>query len=185
MVRNIKINFDDIYDIRDITEDHRNSEFTSILRDGKLIPIYMQISNETHELMQDVYNLAFGPLKGRRIDDKAELAHFDYSKVFSTILFNALTYLTKNPTHSVGIDGSDNRRAYLYYHLLQRNFDYLSKYLSMAGLKYYVRITRFGKFQYDNPFDFTDIIPGVVPIQKDTELPWDLMFNYFMFKLKN
>jgi hypothetical protein len=26
-------------------------------------------------------------------------------------------------------------------------------------LKYYVRISRFGKTQYDNPFDFNDVVP--------------------------
>lgn len=185
MVQNLKIDFNDRYDVKKISGDYRNSRFTTILKDGVEVPLYIQISNETHELMPDVYNLSFGPMRGDRIDDKAELRHSDYSKVFSTILFDALKYLTENPSHSVGIDGSDNRRAYLYYHILQRNFDYLNKYFSLSGLKYYVRITRFGKLQYDNPFDFADIIPGVVSIEKDAELPWDNMFNYFILKLKD
>jgi hypothetical protein len=184
MIRSIKIDFDNKYNIRQITEDFRNSEFTTVLRDGKTIPIYIRISNETHELLPDVYNMSFGPLKGNKIDDKVELSHFDHSKVFSTILFSALKYLKENPTHSVGIDGSDYRRARLYYQILQRNYDYLYEKMELSGLKYYVRITRFGKMQYDNPFDFADIIPGITPIEKDIELPWDLMFNYFMFKLK-
>ncbi|MET0462033.1 MAG: hypothetical protein ABW007_02730 [Chitinophagaceae bacterium] len=185
MVRNVKIDFGNRYDLRQITEDFRNSEFTTVLRDGKIVPVYIQISNESHELMPDVYNMAFGPLKGNRIDDKAELAHFDHSKVFSTILFNAWNYLIENPTHSVGFDGSDYRRARLYYQILQKNFEYLNERLILSGLKYYVRITRFGKMQYDNPFDFADIIPGIATIKKEIELPWDQMFNYFIFKLKN
>jgi len=185
MVRDLKIDFDSRYEVFDISGDFRNCEFTIVLQDGATVPLCIQISNETHELLPDVYNLAFGPMKGNRIDDKAEIAHSDYSKVFSTILFNVLEYLEENPTHSIGMDGSDNRRAYLYYHILQQNFDYLSQYFDFPGLKYYVRITRFGKFQYDNPFDFTDIMPGLIPIGKGLKLPWDLMFNYFIFKIKN
>lgn len=79
----------------------------------------MEISNEAHELIPNVYNLAFGPTNARGdIDDKAQLTHKDYSKVFSTILFDGLIYLNSNRDHYLGIDGSDNARAYLYYKFL-------------------------------------------------------------------
>lgn len=38
----------------------------------------------------------------------------------------------------------------------------------MYGLKYYVRITRFEKNQYENPFDFGDIQPYPNRIHKGT-----------------
>ena len=185
MAINFKIDFTNKYQIENISEDMRESTFTTILQGGQQVPLYVKIDNKSHALLPDVYNLSFGPLRNGRIDDKAELSHADYSKVFSTILVSALIYLTNNPEHSLGIDGSDNRRAYLYYWALLRNFDYLDQYFHMSGLKYYVRITRFGKEQYDNPFDFVDIIPDTVPIKKDIKISPYLMYNYFTFKLKN
>jgi hypothetical protein len=41
------------------------------------------------------------------IDDKAELHHKDYSKVFSSILLTGFTYLKNNRDHYLGIDGSN------------------------------------------------------------------------------
>jgi hypothetical protein len=145
----------------------------------------VEISNETHELLPDVYNLAFGPLDAKgRINDKAELPHKDYSKVFSTILFEAWTYLKKNKDHYIGIDGSDNSRAYLYHMFIQRNYLYLNNYFNIYGIKYYVRITRFGKTQYDNPFDFSDIQTYPERIEHRVKIHLHLMYNYFIFNLK-
>lgn len=79
MVHNLKIDFDNNYDIEHISEDLRNSDFATILKDGSQVPLYLQISNQSHELLPDVYNPGFGPLKGNRIDDLAELPHQDYS----------------------------------------------------------------------------------------------------------
>jgi hypothetical protein len=53
----------------------------------------------------------------------------------------------------------------------------------MFGIKYYVRITRYGKTQYDNPFDFEDIQPYPDRIVKTTEWP-EHMYNYYTFKLR-
>jgi hypothetical protein len=135
--------------------------------------------------MTGVYNLAFGPVTEEgRINDKAELPHRNYSKVFSTILFFGYKYLLKNPDQMIGIDGSDNRRAVLYFRMIQRNYDYLGKYFEVFGLKYYVRMTRFGKRQYDNPFDFADILPSPEKIVKNMRLRLEWLYNYFIFKLK-
>ena len=132
-----------------------------------------------------MYNFAFGPPNQKgQIDDKAQLRHKDYSKVFSTILLAALTYLNRHKNHYLGIDGSDNSRAYMYYRILQLNYPYLDRYFKMFGLKYYVRITRFGKTQYDNPFDFDDIQPYPDRIQKGVRIHPKLMYNYFIFNLK-
>jgi hypothetical protein len=185
MAAGVTVDFDRRYDIDDISKDLRNSLFRTELQDGSTTPLKVEISNESHELIPDVYNLAFGPLDHRgRIDDKAELRHADYSKVFSTILLTAYTYLKSNPSHYLGIDGSDNRRAILYFRMLQRNYEYLSRYFNIYGLKYYVRITRFGKRQYDNPFDFTDIEPYPEEITKSMKISPELMYNYFIFNLQ-
>jgi len=150
------------------------------------MPLKVEISDTPHELFSDVYNLAFGPLNARgKIDDVAGLAHKDYSKTFSTILFAAIAFLEAYPEHSLGIDGSTNGRAFLYYRLIQQNFDYLNQYFDISGLKYYVRVSRFGKTQYDDPFDFEDIVPATIKIEKGMKIPPDKMYNYFIFELKN
>ncbi len=185
MALNLKIDFDNKYETDSISEDLRESSFTSLLSGNTSVALQVSISNQAHELLPNVYNLAFGPLKANgRIDDKAELTHQDYSKTFSTILLNGLTYLTANPDHYLGVDGSDNARAYLYYRTLQHNYDYLAQFFHFFGVKYYVRISRFGKTQYANPFDFEDIVFDPVRIEKNMVLPRQMMFNYFIFSLK-
>jgi hypothetical protein len=185
MAVNVKIDFDSLYDIENISPDLKFSSFRTQLNNGIEMPLVVRISNQSHALLPNVYNLSFGPLNAKgKLDDKAELTHSNYSKVFSTILFSALAYLETNPGHYLGIDGSDNARAYFYYRALQRNFGYLDKHFRMYGVKYYVRISRFGKTQYDNPFDFEDIIPYPFRIGKDDPISQDHMYNYFIFNLK-
>jgi hypothetical protein len=167
MAISVNIDFDNVYDINPLSEDLKISEFSTELQDGQHVPLRIEISNEPHELLPEVYNLAFGPLDAKgQIDDMAEITHSDHSRVFSSILLAGLTYLTEHPDQYLGIDGSNNARAYLYYRFLQRNFDYLDQFFEMYGLKYYVRISRFGKNQYDDPFDFNDIVPMTDRITK-------------------
>jgi|SRR6185312_3506535 len=181
----VKLDFDNTYEIDPLSDDLRVSSFTSELQDGSPAPLRVEISSEPHALLPSVFNLAFGPTNAKgEIDDRAEIAHKDYSKVFSSILLAGLTYLTDHPDQYLGIDGSNNARAYLYYRFLQRNFGYLDHFFEMYGLKYYVRISRFGKNQYDNPFDFDDVIPMTDRISIGMVIRSNLMYNYFIFKLK-
>lgn len=181
----LKIDFDNVYDIAPVPEDYNTSTFTTELADGSTIPLHVKISREAHELSENVFNLAFGPLNRRgEINDSVELEHRDYAKVFSTILSEAYAYLLNNPDHSLGIDGSDNRRAYLYHRLIKGNFEYLSKYFNLYGMKYYVRITRFGKQQYDNPFDFKDVHPELILLEKEAFMNTESLYNYYVFSLK-
>jgi hypothetical protein len=185
MAISVKIDFDAVYDINTPSDEITLANFEAELEDGTKKKLIVEISSEAHELMPNVYNLAFGPENERgEIDDKAQLKHKDYSKVFSTILLHAQAYLILHPNRYLGIDGSNNSRAILYYRFMLNNFDYLNKYFSMGALKYYVRITRFGKLQYDNPFDFEDILPSLVKITKDSPRRMDLMYNYFIFSKK-
>jgi len=180
----VKLDFDNPYHLDSVTEDLRMSVFRTELQDGTQIPLKVEISSQPHELLPGVFNLAFGPVNNKgKIDDKAELSHKDYSKVFSSILVTGMMYLTKNKDHYLGIDGSNNARAYLYYRFLQKNLDYLNQFIRIFGLKYYVRISRFGKNQYDNPFDFKDILPGTDRIIKGMRLNPEFMYNYFIFNL--
>jgi uncharacterized protein DUF6934 len=185
MAASFKIDFDTLYEIDQISEDLKDASFHSTLLNGHAVKLISKISNQSHALLPDVYNLAFGPLnKKGKIDDKAELNHSDYTRVFSTILFTALTYLKSNPDHYLGIDGSDNARAYFYYRAIKRNFPYLDQHFRMFGVKYFVRISRFGKTQYDNPFDFEEIMPYPFRIAGQDEMSQDKMYNYFIFNLQ-
>lgn len=178
----VKINFDDVYDISTTSCEMKSASFDTELADGSKEKLMVEISSQAHELMPNVYNLAFGPLKENgKIDDKAQLKHSDYSKAFSTILLHALAYLANHPDHYLGIDGSSNSRALLYYRTILDNFDYLSKHFEMRALKYYVRITRFGKYQYETPFDFQDIKPDAIRITRDSPRYPAFMYNYFIF----
>ena len=51
-------------------------------------------------------------------------------------------------------------------------------------MKYYVRITRFGKHQYENPFDFKDVKSAVVKITRDSPRYPEFLYNYFLFTKK-
>lgn len=186
MSASFTIDFESLYEIEQISEDLKYASFKTQLQNGNPLQLVTKISNQTHALLPDVYNLAFGPLnKKGKIDDKAELNHMDYSRVFSTILFTALTYLKSNPDHYLGVDGSDNARAYFYYRAIQRNFPYLDQHFRIFGVKYFVRISRFGKTQYDNPFDFDEILPYPYRIRKNDKISQDQMFNYFIFTLRS
>ena len=68
--------------------------------------------------------------------------------------------------------------------MLHVNFEYLSGYFEMYGLKYYVRMSRFGELQYENPFDFEDVFGNTVQLTKISARP-KLMYNYLIFSLRN
>jgi hypothetical protein len=185
MAARVKIDFGNIYEL-EVSPDLKLSRFNTLLENGDQVPLKVQISNDAHELMTNVYNLSFGPLNKRgKINDRAALFHNDYSRVFSTILLSALTYLKKNPQHYLGVDGSDNNRAYFYFRAMIRNFDYLNRHFTMYGMKYFVRISRLGKNQYDNPFDFEDVIVDPYKITSDHQISQDSMYNYFVFGLND
>lgn len=185
MASRINKDFDYVYDFEEISPDLKLSSFSTMLNNGAQLPLVVKISNHPHELIPSVYNMSFGPLnKQGKNDDKAEITHEDYSKVFSTILFAADVYLEQRPDHILGIDGSDNARAYYYFRTLMRNFSYLDQHFVMYGIKYFVKITRLGRTQYDNPFDFEDVIPYPDRLVPNQHVPQDLMYNYFIFTLK-
>lgn len=77
----VKINFDDVYDINMASDEMTLASFETELIDGSKKELIVEISPEAHELMPNVYNLAFGPPDANgEIDDKAQVKHKDYSK---------------------------------------------------------------------------------------------------------
>jgi hypothetical protein len=136
---NIKINLDDCYNIETLSGDLTLSKFETVLTDDSVVPIGILISDTPQAFLPDVYNLAFGPIDANgNIDDKIRITHKEHSKVFSTIVLAALTFLTNNPTRYLGIDGSNNARAYMYYRCIQNNFWYLAQHFDISGVNIYV-----------------------------------------------
>lgn len=187
MALNIKLDITNCYPIEMVTEDFTLSTFKGKLKNGEDIPIGIRVSDKEHPLLFDVYNLAFGPLTSdKQIDDKAKLPHLDHSKLFSTIVFSCMTFLTSNEDKYLGIDGSNNARAYLYYRCIQNNFDYLSQYFLIYGVNYYVRILRkVNTHDEYHPMDAEDIVATPIEIKKEAMVKYDKLYNYFIFRLKN
>ncbi len=187
MALNVKINFEDCYDIETIASDLSLSKFNTVLKNaGQVLPLGIQISNTVHPYLPDVYNLAFGPLlEDNKIDDKAKIQHENHSKVFSTIMFTALAFLTENKENFLGIDGSNNARAYMYYRCIQNNFDYLSQFFNIYGVNYYIRVLR--KLKDDNeshPIDNNDIKAIPKKVERNAIIQCEKLYNYFIFKLR-
>ncbi len=83
MAARVKIDFDNVFDLDEISSDLKITSFKTKLESGNEMPLKVKISNNAHELLPNVYNLSFGPLnKQGKIDDRAVLVHNDYSKVF-------------------------------------------------------------------------------------------------------
>jgi hypothetical protein len=142
------LNFEDTYPPIDVSGDLRIMHFNSF-GDEQVYLLRANIDNVPHYLMPDVYNLSFGPPEpgsATGVMDDVKVRHFDLDRVFSTLLLFAFTYLSNNPEHYIGIDGSCNRRALLYFKKIRQNLDSLHEYFKViAGVKYYARLKRFPK----------------------------------------
>ena len=186
MALNIKIDFNNTYDIEAISTDLTLNTFTTELVDGSKVALGIKISNQVHSLLPDVYNLSFGPFEeDGTIDDAARLTHADHSKAFSTIMFTALAFLNSNPGKYLGIDGSNNARAYLYFRIIQNNYEELTRYFDIYGVNYYVRVLRKSKdTDQSHPWDVGDIkaIPQV--IKQGEIIHPSKLYNYFIFRQK-
>jgi len=185
MALNIKIDFNDCYPVRTLNENFSLSFFNSTLQTGEKIPIGINISDEPHPLIPNVYNLAFGPLKANnQIDDKVKLYHQDHSKLFSTIVFTGLSFLRSNREKFLGIDGSNNARTYMYYRCIQNNYEYLKQFMNIYGVNYYIRILRKIKEEDDCfPFDEEDIKALPQTIVRHLPIKHEKLHNYFIFNL--
>ena len=185
MALNIKINFANTYPTLIIDKDLKSITFESELKDGSKIPLTIHINPEEHPYLKHVHNLSFGPMdKNNQIDDQIKLTHRNYSKVFSTIVFEAFSFLKQNPGKYLGIDGSNNARAYLYYRCIQNNLDYLSNCFIIYGINYYVRMLR-QQVDGDYIFDTDDLMAIPKEIQTNQPILSEKLYNYFIFQIKN
>ncbi|HYD90893.1 MAG TPA: hypothetical protein VEA37_05315, partial [Flavobacterium sp.] len=169
------------YEAVHLDDDFRHSTFESILINGTTVKLGIKISTTEHPFMPNVYNLGFGPLDGHfRIDDKARLTHQDHSKVFSTIVFTAHSFLKANEGKYLGFDGSNTARAYMYYRCIQNNYDYLNSIFNIYGIYYFLRVFRDGSDRNEPKDLFLApdlLLPGkIIPAHK--------LYNYFIFNNK-
>ncbi|WP_441576975.1 DUF6934 family protein [Chitinophaga sp. RAB17] len=185
MAFNLKINFDDCYETEILKADFSLSSFNTCLKNGKKERIGIHISDTVHPLIPDVHNLSFGPINNKgEIDDNVKLNHLNHSKFFSTIVLAAMTFLERKRSCFLGIDGSNNARAYMYYRCIQNNYSFLTQYFKIFGVNYYARILRKEKDEDSSyPIDVDDIFTLPKSIQKEVIITYEKLYNYFIFKL--
>jgi hypothetical protein len=185
MALNVKIDLENIYKVAARNAEQRASEFNTILASGEHVKLGIKISHTSHPLIPNTYNLAFGPVnRAGIVDDKARLSHQNYSKVFSTVLFEAMAFLKQHPFDYVGIDGSDNARANMYYRCIQNNLAYLNTIFTISGINYYIRMLRQAA-DGNCDLDTEDIITVSKPIESREVMPSEKLYNYFIFNLKS
>jgi hypothetical protein len=147
----IKINLSKAIDPLYVNEELTEFKFISIQKDGQSVELVVHIKENPIHLLPNVFNLAFGPLNADgQIDDTATLNHVDLNLVFSTIIFYTLAFLEGKSVVFVGIDGSDERRAYLYHRMFNSNYKYLSDIIVPIGVDWYVRLLRDNTIEMDN-----------------------------------
>lgn len=179
MALNIRIDVENRYEFTDVVSENYNHVFNSPLKNGTNCPIAIKIDKEEHPMIENVHNLAFGPLNERNeIDDRVKLSHTDHAKLFSTIVFASISYLSIHKHKFIGIDGSDTRRAYMYYRCIKNNFAYLNTLFDIYGVNYYLRMLRHNEYLSDDIM----IVPKRIT-DKDNTRHQDL-YNYFIFRTK-
>lgn len=180
----MKIDLENVYRIVAKNADQRASDFDTILTNTKRVRLGIRISRTPHPLIPNAYNLAFGPImRNGSIDDKARLSYEDYSRVFSTVLLEAMSFLERHPDNYVGIDGSDNARTYMYYRCIQNNFTYLSSIFTIIGVNYYIRMLRQGE-DGNCDLDTDDMHTKHKEIEANEIINPEKLYNYFIFNIK-
>lgn len=177
----IKIKLEDTYEPKYVRENLRYYIFDSEQKDGTVVELHVNIKERVDPLLPGVYNLGFGPLgPDGTINDKIKLKHRNTDKVFSSILLFALTFLNENPDIKIGIDGSNDARAYLYHRMFASNKDELADYFITIGVDWYVRLLR------DNTVELNDNgIPYFKPRPEpfDTERKSTDLYRYYLLAL--
>ncbi|WP_436488440.1 DUF6934 family protein [Chitinophaga sp. ARDCPP14] len=179
----IRINFEDTFEPIEVATDLTDIKFYSRLKNGKLILLKIEIRPLTDPLLPNVFNLAFGPLNEEgKINDEIKVNHSNIGKMFSTVLLFALSFLRKNNSSTIGVDGSNDIRAYLYHRMFQTNKKYLCDVIITIGVDWYVRLLRNNTVEKDNlGFPFFKPKPEQFDYQRSTK---DL-YRYYMFHLNN
>ena len=179
----VKINFEDTYELAAISPDLMEAAFNSLDKDGNPLLLKIIIEPPHNPLLPNVYNLCFGPPKDDgTIDDTARISHRDLNKLFSTIILFSLTFLQENPNVTIGLDGSNDVRAYLYHRIFCSIKEYLDEYFVALGVDWFVRLLRNGDYER-NADGSAFFKPRPEPF--DYERPAKDLYRYYMFHLRN
>jgi hypothetical protein len=178
----VKINFECTYELA-LTTDLMEATFNSYDKEGKSVFLKILIRPPKNPLLPNVYNLCFGPPTDKGvIDDTVQIYHEDLNKLFSTIILFCLTFLRVNPKASIGLDGSNDARAYLYHRIFRSNQAYLNEYFLAWGVDWFVRLMRNNDYER-RPDGFAFFKPK--PETFDYQRPASDLYRYYMFHLKN
>lgn len=178
----IKIDFEDTYEPIEVAEDLSFMTFYTEVTNAAPIILKVEISQLGEPLLPNVFNMSFGPiLQNGNMNDTAKINHQNKNKVFSTILLFSLVFLQSNPEMTIGIDGSNDIRAYLYHRMIQSNKEYLDEYFITIGVDWYVKLLRNGSIEVDSKG---------LPYFKPKPEPFDYqraaknLYRYYMYQLK-
>jgi hypothetical protein len=177
----ILLNLEDTFEPLSVSEDLTRYVFNSELNNNDIVELHVHINKHSDPLLPNVYNLGFGPIGvNGEIDDVIKLNHSNINKVFSTIILFAITFLQENNEMSIGIDGSNEVRAYLYHRMFKSNHDELSEFLITVGVDWYVKLLRNGTVETDdNGFAFFK--PRPEPF--DTTRKANDLYRYYLMSL--
>jgi hypothetical protein len=179
----IKVNLLETFELEFLSEDFMWMTFYAPLKDGGRVLLKVIVESLDDPLLPNTYNLAFGPFDSSgSVDDTARVFHNDPDKVFSTILLFCLAFLQTNTDLQIGLDGSDDSRAYLYHRMFHTNREYLNDYFEAIGVDWYLKVLRNGDFETDsNGQIFLRPKPESFNYSRS---PKDL-YRYYMFRLNN
>lgn len=177
----IKINFQKTIKPVNIAPDFRYMQFYSKLRNNENILLKVKIEPLENPLLPDVFNLAFGPQTGdENVDHDVKLDHAESDRVFSTIMLFGLWFLEKYPSTTIGINGADDARAYLYHRMFLTNKQYLEGYFTAYGVDWFVRLLRQGDLERDlHGLPFFKPKPEFIDCQR----PIRDLYQYYLFRL--
>ena len=178
----LKIDFENTYTPKNVASDFSSILFDSFDSNEKPLEIKVIIQMHPDQLLPNVYNLAFGvPDAKGNIDDEEQIKHFDTNKMFSTVLLSGYIFLQNHPNATIGIDGSNDVRAYWYHRMINTNKNYLTQFFTILGVDWYVRLMRDGQVELDsNKAPFFKPKPEAFNHSRPTA---DL-YRYYMFHLK-
>ncbi|KFF07849.1 DUF6934 family protein [Chryseobacterium luteum] len=178
----IKINLEDTYEPISISDDLTEFIFHSELNSGESKDLYVRFYDYEDPFLPNVYNLAYGPLDEHgKIDDTIKLQHKNINKLFSTIIFFVITFLDTNKDKKIGIDGSDDTRAYLYHRMFISNHEELNDLVVIIGVDWYVKLLRNGNVERDQ-YDRALFKPRPEPF--DLERKASNLYRYYLIERK-
>jgi hypothetical protein len=182
MTLHIKLNLDNIYRLNP-KPGLDYFVFNTIVKGGKKVPIVVIIRPPVDELMPDVYEISYGPVdRHQKIDDSAELDHVNPSKVFSTLAFAGLLFLSEHPGAYLGINAFDPQRACLYHRFVRGNYDYLAHYFQISGMHFEAKGNLLKDADVSKATETNDTVHVPQKID-DAKMNPKNLFNYYLFKL--